>query len=159
MYGVVQEHLETFLDQARKPDGDGYPRFVEKEFRRYVQSIVMPSWPPFSPWGGAQPTKRLRIILRLLAELAARRSICRPRGSASGARPAEGPIQWHRASGPNRRGRRFPSFARSRARATARPFGCRESLEGCSSHMNGDYVSEDIVDTPPPCICSRRAMT
>jgi hypothetical protein len=31
---VVREHLETFLDQTREPDGDGYPRFVEKEFRR-----------------------------------------------------------------------------------------------------------------------------
>jgi len=36
LYGVVQEHLETFLDQAREPDGDGYPRFVEKEFRRFL---------------------------------------------------------------------------------------------------------------------------
>ena len=37
LYGIVQEHLETFLDQAREPDGDGYPRFVEKEFRRFLQ--------------------------------------------------------------------------------------------------------------------------
>jgi len=36
LYGVVQEHLETFLDQAREPDGDGYPRFVEHEFRRVL---------------------------------------------------------------------------------------------------------------------------
>ena len=43
LYGVVQEHLETFLDQAREPpygdtaDRDGYPRFVEEEFRRFLQ--------------------------------------------------------------------------------------------------------------------------
>lgn len=36
LYGVVQEHLETFLDQAREPDGEGYPRFVEHEFRRVL---------------------------------------------------------------------------------------------------------------------------
>jgi hypothetical protein len=35
--GEWQEHLETFLDQAREPDGDGYPRFAEKEFRRFLQ--------------------------------------------------------------------------------------------------------------------------
>jgi hypothetical protein len=36
LYGVVREHLETFLDRARGPEGDGYPRFVEHEFRRYL---------------------------------------------------------------------------------------------------------------------------
>jgi hypothetical protein len=39
---VVQDHLETFLSQAGEtPDGgtaggDGYPRFVEDQFRRYL---------------------------------------------------------------------------------------------------------------------------
>jgi len=37
LYGVVREHLETFLQEARAPDGDGYPRFVEKEFYRYIR--------------------------------------------------------------------------------------------------------------------------
>ncbi|MBD3161787.1 MAG: hypothetical protein GF328_06745, partial [Candidatus Latescibacteria bacterium] len=36
LYGIVAEHLETFLSEARRPDGDGYPRFVEREFRRYL---------------------------------------------------------------------------------------------------------------------------
>ena len=36
LHGVVRDHLETFLDRARGPEGDGYPRFVEHEFRRYL---------------------------------------------------------------------------------------------------------------------------
>ena len=36
LYGVVREHLETFLDRARGSEGDGYPHFVEHEFRRYL---------------------------------------------------------------------------------------------------------------------------
>jgi hypothetical protein len=36
MHGVVRDHLETFLYEARAPDGDGYPRFVEDEVRRYL---------------------------------------------------------------------------------------------------------------------------
>jgi len=35
LHGIVREHLETFLQQARGEDGEGYPRFVEHEFRRY----------------------------------------------------------------------------------------------------------------------------
>jgi hypothetical protein len=37
LYGVVREHLETFLDQARDPEGGGYPRFIERAFRRYLE--------------------------------------------------------------------------------------------------------------------------
>jgi len=36
LHGIVREHLETFLVRARACDGDGYPRFVEREFRRYL---------------------------------------------------------------------------------------------------------------------------
>jgi hypothetical protein len=36
LHGVVREHLETFLAQARRLHGEGYPRFIEREFRRYL---------------------------------------------------------------------------------------------------------------------------
>ena len=38
LYAVVQEHLETFLQQARDADpaGSGLPRFIEGELRRYL---------------------------------------------------------------------------------------------------------------------------
>jgi hypothetical protein len=36
LHQLVREHLETFLERAALPDGDGYPRFVEREFRRYL---------------------------------------------------------------------------------------------------------------------------
>jgi hypothetical protein len=36
LHGIVREHLETFLEQAALPDGGGYPPFVEREFRRYL---------------------------------------------------------------------------------------------------------------------------
>jgi hypothetical protein len=38
LHTIVREHLETFLDEARQQSehGDGYPRFVEREFRRYL---------------------------------------------------------------------------------------------------------------------------
>jgi hypothetical protein len=38
---VVREHLETFLQQARERDGEGYPRFVENEFYRYLRCGVL----------------------------------------------------------------------------------------------------------------------
>ena len=36
LHAVVREHLETFLEEARLRDGEGYPGFVEREFRRYL---------------------------------------------------------------------------------------------------------------------------
>ena len=36
LHTVVREHLETFLEQARYLNGEGYPRFIEREFRRYL---------------------------------------------------------------------------------------------------------------------------
>jgi len=36
LHAIVREHLETFLAQARRLHGEGYPRFIEREFRRYV---------------------------------------------------------------------------------------------------------------------------
>lgn len=38
LYQVVQDNLESFLDQARRASatGEGYPRFIENEFRRYL---------------------------------------------------------------------------------------------------------------------------
>ena len=36
LHTVVREHLETFLEQARDFGGEGYPYFIEGEFRRYL---------------------------------------------------------------------------------------------------------------------------
>ena len=36
LYTVIRKYLEAFLRQAALPDGEGYPRFVEHEFRRYL---------------------------------------------------------------------------------------------------------------------------
>jgi hypothetical protein len=36
LHGIVRDHLETFLTEACGADGDGYPRFVAREFRRYL---------------------------------------------------------------------------------------------------------------------------
>ena len=33
----MREHLETFLEAARERDGEGYPAFIEREFRRYLE--------------------------------------------------------------------------------------------------------------------------
>jgi len=46
LYGVVREHLETFLEQARRHDEEGYPRFVEHEFRRYLDCGVLAAASP-----------------------------------------------------------------------------------------------------------------
>jgi len=39
LYAIVEEHLETLLDNARQRSehGFGYPRFVEQTFRRYIE--------------------------------------------------------------------------------------------------------------------------
>jgi hypothetical protein len=39
LHRVVRENLESLLDDARRKNdlGAGYPRFVEREFRRYVR--------------------------------------------------------------------------------------------------------------------------
>ena len=42
LHTVVREHLETFLEEARERDGDGYPAFVEREFRRYLDCGLLP---------------------------------------------------------------------------------------------------------------------
>jgi len=36
LYAIVRDHLETFLEEPRRQDGDGYPAFLEREFRRYL---------------------------------------------------------------------------------------------------------------------------
>jgi len=36
LYQIVQEHLETFLAEPHLHGADGYPRFVEHEFRRFL---------------------------------------------------------------------------------------------------------------------------
>ena len=41
LHGVVREHLETFLEEARERDGEGYPAFIEREFRRYLDCGVL----------------------------------------------------------------------------------------------------------------------
>jgi hypothetical protein len=39
----VSEHLETFLEQARlqTEHGNGYPRFIEQTFRRYLECGIL----------------------------------------------------------------------------------------------------------------------
>ena len=43
LHALVRGHLETLLAQARQTsaDGDGYPAFVEKEFRRYLDCGIL----------------------------------------------------------------------------------------------------------------------
>ena len=38
LYEVIRDHLESFLEEGRRrsPTGEGYPRFIEHEFRRYL---------------------------------------------------------------------------------------------------------------------------
>lgn len=38
LYAVVRDNLETFLEEGRRvdPTGTGYPKFIEKEFRRFL---------------------------------------------------------------------------------------------------------------------------
>ncbi|MCP4193637.1 MAG: transposase, partial [Planctomycetaceae bacterium] len=36
LHQVVRENLETFLDRGRSSDGEGYPRFIEQAFRKYL---------------------------------------------------------------------------------------------------------------------------
>jgi hypothetical protein len=45
LYGVVREHLESFLADARaaSPSGAGYPAFVEKELRLYLGCGQLPN--------------------------------------------------------------------------------------------------------------------
>ena len=42
LHRVVRENLETFLADARERLGTGYPRFVENEFRRYLECGLLP---------------------------------------------------------------------------------------------------------------------
>src|SRR4051812_30542618 len=43
LHQVVREHLETFLEEAqlRSSEGAGYPRFIEDEFRRYLECGIL----------------------------------------------------------------------------------------------------------------------
>ena len=42
LHRVVREHLETFLAEARqRGDGEGLPRFVERELREFLTCGVM----------------------------------------------------------------------------------------------------------------------
>jgi hypothetical protein len=41
LHGLVREHLETFLEAARERDGEGYPAFIEREFRRYLDCGIL----------------------------------------------------------------------------------------------------------------------
>jgi hypothetical protein len=36
LYQLVQHHLETFLAEPQLRGANGYPRFIEHEFRRYL---------------------------------------------------------------------------------------------------------------------------
>ena len=37
LYGIVQEHLESFLAHAHESSGRRLPTYVEDEFRRYLE--------------------------------------------------------------------------------------------------------------------------
>ncbi len=36
LHAVVREHLESFLEEGRAGSDEGYPAFIEREFRRYL---------------------------------------------------------------------------------------------------------------------------
>ncbi|MFQ5382654.1 MAG: transposase, partial [Dehalococcoidia bacterium] len=38
---IVREHLETFLEEGRSIDGEGYPAFVEQAFRKFLSCGVL----------------------------------------------------------------------------------------------------------------------
>ena len=44
LYTIVRDNLETFLDDARMrhESGAGYPKFIEREFRRYLDCGILP---------------------------------------------------------------------------------------------------------------------
>jgi Transposase zinc-binding domain len=37
LYGIIQEHLESFLTHAHESSGKRLPKYVENEFRRYLE--------------------------------------------------------------------------------------------------------------------------
>ena len=43
LYAVIRDNLETFLDDSRQRSvtGLGYPEFIEKEFRRYLDCGIL----------------------------------------------------------------------------------------------------------------------
>ena len=43
LYAIIRDNLETFLDDAgaRHESGAGYPRFIEQEFRRYLDCGIL----------------------------------------------------------------------------------------------------------------------
>jgi len=41
LHQVVREHLETLLAQGRARDGEGYPRWVERQFRDYLDCALL----------------------------------------------------------------------------------------------------------------------
>ena len=45
LHAIVRDHLETFLAEPLQHDGDGYPVFLEREFRPYLDSRDTTSTP------------------------------------------------------------------------------------------------------------------
>lgn len=41
LHRIVRTHLETFLAEPSLHGGDGYPRFVERELRRYLDCGIL----------------------------------------------------------------------------------------------------------------------
>ena len=41
LHAIVRDHLETFLAEPQRHDGDGYPVFLEREFRRYLDCRLL----------------------------------------------------------------------------------------------------------------------
>jgi len=55
---VVGEHLETFLAEAhQRGDGEGLPRFVERELRAFHDTVT-----PTAPCSPADCDGRLRLV-------------------------------------------------------------------------------------------------
>ena len=41
LHAIVRDHLESFLVEPLQYDGDGYPDFLEREFRRYLDCGIL----------------------------------------------------------------------------------------------------------------------
>ncbi len=93
LHGIVREHLETFLDRARGPEGDGYPLFVEHEFRRFLDCGLL-----------CHGFARLRCAewgYERLVAFSCKGKLC-PSCLAGGGPPASGDAARHLPAGPLR---------------------------------------------------------
>jgi hypothetical protein len=117
--GPIVPRLPAIAHQ-RHPDAAGYPRFIEHEFRRYVQSIVMLSPPEFCARAAVDPTKRLRIILCCGSRKLERPVILIVAASAPQTPPLSAPAPWNTHLGATRDNTSDPT-RRSRIRPRPLP--------------------------------------